>query len=240
MSDTYSPNELYRLENVTLDVARQFGNESSQSQDRIKRVINRAATLVAGNERKWSWMQVNEAFNTVSDKETYSLNQDVRELLQFWKTGENRGTIDRIGPSQFRKYVPDATVYSGVPRMWDEQGVDTNGAKIISLFPIPNGIYEVNYRYFRHLLPVRNDQTNLWAYWGMPPNVIECLIQMTTALMFKGIDDSRYKLERGEAEAMIQDAYSADQVKGNTTIRVPGTDPDNMWSDPMLPPNFGN
>lgn len=239
--DTYAPNELYRLENVTLDVARNYGNESTQMLAKIKRVINQAAILVAGHDRKWSWMLVNDSFNTVSGIENYHLNQDVRDLLLFWKTGENRGTIDRIGTGLFKKYVPDTTVYSGVPRMWDEQGVDTNGAKIISLFPVPGGVYEINYRYFRHLLPLRNDQNDLRSYWGMPPNIIEaCLIPMATALLYKHVDDDRYKTERGEAEAQIELAYGADQQKANTVIRVPGDDPDRFYSDPMLPPNFSN
>lgn len=239
--DTYAPNELYRLENVALDVARNYGNESTLMLAKIKRVINRAAILVAGHDRKWSWMLKNDSFNTVSEKETYSLAQDARDVLHFWKGGENRGKISRIGAQQFRDYVPDATVYSGVPSMWDEQGVDTNGAKVISLFPIPNGVYEVNYRFFRHLLPVRNDQNNLWAYWGMPPNIIEgCLIPMATALLYKGIDDDRYKLERGEAEAQIELAYGADQQKANTRIRIPAMDPElNFVDGPLLPPEYG-
>jgi hypothetical protein len=240
MSDTFEPNELYRLENVVLDVARNFGNESTQSKDRIKRMINRAATRIIGHDRKWSWLYVVDSFETAADVETYSLNQDTRSLLMLWKTGDNRGPIDRIPSRQFRKYVPDESTYSGVPRLWDEAGVDTNGSKVISLFPVPDNTYTVKYQYYRHLLPVRNDQTNLWAYWGMPPNIIEILIQMATALTFKGIDDDRYQTDIAEAEAMIVDAYAADQEKGNTIIRAPAEDPDNFFSDgPMMPWNFG-
>lgn len=241
MSDTFEPNELYRFENVVFDVARQYGNESQLSRDRIGRIVNRAAVLVAGDDRDWSWMHVIDTFTTATGVEEYTLNADVRDILQMWKTGSNRGPIDRIGPKQFRRFVPDTTVYNGVPRMWDDRGVDSSGSKIISLFPIPSGAYTINYQYFKHITPIRNNQVDVRSWWGMPPNVIECVIQMATALTFKGMDDARYKAERAEAEAMVQNAFMADQRKGATVIRVPSEDPDNAFSDgPMLPPTWGN
>lgn len=226
---------------MVLDIARQYGDESTQVKTRIGRLVNRAATLVIGHDRNWSWLKITSSFTTSASTETYSLDKPVRQLLHFYAQGDNRRVIKRIPSTQFRQYVPNPSLYSGLPTMWDEQGVDSTGSKIISLFPVPTAVETIYYQYFRHILPIKQDQQDLWSYWGMPPNVIECVIQMATALMFKGIDDDRYQLERGEAEAMTADAFGADQSKGgNTVIRSPMNDPDAYISgDPMLPPAFG-
>lgn len=192
-----------------------------------------------GGQRTWSWMQVTDSFPTVSGTEEYSLRQDVQVLHELWIQGTNRTLLVRIPTTQRRRFVPDPSQYSGVPTMWDEAGVDTTGAKIVSLFPVPGGVYTVYYRFHKHVLPARQDQQDLRAYWGMPANVIECVIQMATALSFKGIDDDRYQLERGEAETMVDAAYAVDQVKGNTTIRVPANNTDDYHGGPKLPPAFG-
>lgn len=239
MSDTFEPNELYKFENVILDIARQYGNESQKSQDRIARLVNRAATLVVGNNRQWKFLKKVETFTTSSGVSEYTLNTDVDEILLFWKTGSHRGSLTRIPPGQFRKYVPDESVYSGIPNLWDDMGTDSNGSMVVALWPIPSGSVEVKYQYYRRPVPLRNGGDNLIARWGMPPRVIECVIQMATALTFKGIDDARYKAERAEAEAMIQDCFMADQFNGNTEIRVPGRDPDEIiGGGPQLPTNY--
>lgn len=241
MSDTFEPNELYKFENVILDIARQFGNESQKSQDRIARLVNRAMTLVIGANRQWRFLKKVETITTSASVSEYTLNTDVEEILLFWKTGSHRGPLTRIPEGQFRAFVPDESVYTGIPNLWDDEGVDSNGSMVVSFWPIPSGAVEIKYQYYRRLVPLRNPQQNLIAVWGVPPRVIEAIIQMATALTFKGIDDARYKAERAEAEEMAEAYFIADQFNGNTEIRVPAVHPGELiGGGPQLPSNYPN
>ena len=73
----------------------------------------------------------------------------------------------------------------------------------------------------------------------MPPNVIECLIEYATALSWKGIDDRRHTEQLGQAEAMVQDAYSADQENLDTTQRIPFDDSEDLFDEPVFEARFG-
>lgn len=241
MSDVYNPNELYKFENVALDVARTIGNESSQAVDRIKRLINRAATIVGGYDRKWSWLKVvDDTVNTVANDRYVYLPMEVKELLQIWVTGENRQTLDRIPSVEFRRLVPNPEEYTGTPRLYDYEGVDSSGATVLSLYPAPSSVITLGMDYYRHILPIRNDSTNIRSHWGMPPPIIEILISVTAALFWKGIDDERYRQELADAMAEIKEAYGADRNKPGTIIRARADDGnDDLDDGPIYPPRVG-
>lgn len=231
--------QLYRFKDIVFDVATNFGNTSQQAQNRIGRLVNRAAVRIAGGNRRWSWALVKDSFMAASGVEEYSLNQDVGTLQMVWLEGNNRQKLDRIPSRQFRELVPDPINDSGIPRLYDFNGVDSNGCKVITLYPIPSGQVEVFYRYRRLLLPIQNGETNVWARWGMPPNIIECLIEYATALSFKGIDEARHDRQLAQAEAMVLDAYGDDQENMDTRIRIPFDEEMEDEGEVLLPPQFG-
>lgn len=205
----------------------------------MKRLLNRAAVRIAGHNRRWSWLMVKSDFPTTASTEEYSLDQDVGTLQMIWLQGSNRQKLDRIPSRRFRELEPNPTEVTGIPRMYDFNGVDSSGCKVVTLYPIPSSQLTVYYRYRRLLLPIQNDEANVWGTWGMPPNVIEILIEYATALSFKGIDDARHDRQLAQAEAMVLDAYGADQENVDTTVRIPFDDDEGMLSGPRLPSEFG-
>jgi hypothetical protein len=237
MSDP-KQNELFRFKNVVFDVASNFGNTTEQSQTRMARLVNRAATKMTAT-RKWSWLYVKDSFQTVASSEEYSLDQAAGKVQMLWIQDSNRQKLDRIPSRRFRELVPDPANYTGVPRMYDYNGVDSSGCKIVTLYPIPSTVMTIWYRHRRIILPIQNSETNIWSFWGMPPIVIECLIEYATALAFQGIDDARYKSQLQIAEAMTEDAYGEDQENQDTTIQIPFDDHDAYLAGPRLPPEYG-
>jgi len=232
-------NQLYRFKDLAFDVAQNFGNTTQQSQDKAARMLNRAAVRVAGNNRRWTWLMIKDSFHTSQGIEEYSLNQDVAVTQMFWMEGSNRQKLDRIPSARFRELVPNSTEDSGNPRLYDFAGVDSSGCKVVTLWPIPGGDLEIFYRYRRFILPIQDKEANVWGRWGMPPNVMECLIEYATALMFKGVDDRRHNEQLGQAEAMVLDAYAADQENLDTTQRIP-FDHDQFYNDePVFEARFG-
>lgn len=234
-----SQNQLYRFKDLAFDVASNFGNVTDQSQERMCRLINRAAVRIAGNKRRWSWLMTKDYFLTSDGIEEYSLNQDVAIPQMFWMEGANRQKLDRIPSVRFRELVPNSTEDSGNPRLYDYAGVDSSGCKVVTLWPIPSGELEIYYRYRRFTLPIQDKEANVWSRWGMPPNIIECLIEYATALAWKGVDDRRHTEQLLQAEAMVEDAYVADQENLDTTQRIP-FEHDQFYNDePVFEARFG-
>lgn len=234
-----SQNQLYRFKDLAFDVAQNFGNITQQSQDKALRLINRAAVRIAGNNRRWSWLMVKDSFYTSQGVEEYSLNQDVAVVQMLWMQGDNRQKLDRIPSARFRELVPNSTVDGGNPRLYDYAGVDSSGCKVVTLWPLPDSQLEIFYRYRRFIMPIQDKEANVWSRWGMPPNVIECLIEYATALSWKGIDDRRHTEQLGQAEAMVQDAYGADQENLDTTQRIPFDDSEDLFDEPVFEARFG-
>ncbi len=233
-------NELWRFENIAYDVGVNFGNTSTQSLAKMGRFVNRAAQKITTEKnRRWSWLYTKDFITTVSDEGEYSLRQDAGQVLNFWIPGVVQ-KLGRIPTSKFIGLVPDEEADSGTPRMYDWRGVDSNGSKVVFLWPIPSADdLDVYYRFKRFITPIVNVQDNVRAKWGMPPNVIECVTELATALAFKGINDVRYKEQLAIAEAMIEDAYNDDQENPDTTYRMEPFDGGGSDDGPYLGSTFG-
>lgn len=233
--------ELFRLEQIAYDVAFNTGQAgSSQGIDRAMRLINRAAIIIAGHDRRWSWLHVKDSFNTVANTEEYSLNQDVRELTSIWMEGSNRQKLDRIPTTQFTELEPESSSVTGTPRLYDRKGVDSSGCMVISLYPVPSSSIEVFYRYYRHLLPIKNSQADVVSSWGLPINLVPVLIEVATALSYQGLNDTRFNDQFTLAVGSIDNAYAADQSRPDTIYRAKDQAAVlDQYSGGRLPAEFG-
>lgn len=239
MSD-FEPNEIFRFEEVAYDVALIFGMTTDQALARAKRCLNRAMIDLCGHDRRWSWLKTTDFVTTSSGENEYSLNQNVKKIHEVWIKGNNRQKLDRIPTSKFTELVPNEELATGVPRLFDEQGVDSSGAKVMSFYPVPSGEYEIWYRYTRYISPCKDDQKDLRAYWGLPENLLNPLTQKAAAFCMQGTNNSKARELNDEADRLIAEAYAADQARPDTTYRAPMQDEAAMVSTgPMLPPQFG-
>jgi hypothetical protein len=233
--------ELFRLEQLAYDVAFNTGQAgSSQGIDRALRLLNRAGLIIAGHDRRWSWLHVKDSFNTVANQEEYSLNQDVRELTGVWLEGSYRQKLDRIPTTQFNELEPQSSSATGTPRLYDRKGVDSSGCMVISLYPLPTSAIEVFYRYYKHLLPIKNQQADVVSAWGLPPNMVPVLVEVATALSYQGLNDTRFNDQFSLAIGSIDNAYAADQSRPDTVYRAKDQAAMlDMYSEGRLPAEFG-
>jgi hypothetical protein len=236
----YNPNNMFKFEELISDVCEDFGNTSLQARNRAKRMINRGLERIIGHGKRWTWTRVMGEILTSDGEEFYSLEDDCRKPFFFRRTGTNRGKMTCIPDSEFYEAVPDTEDTSGVPEMWSPDGVDSNGAYQVRFYPIPDGEYTVKYKYERGIIPLRNDADDVRAVSGLPGHMREVLLKMSSALMFKGIDDARYNDDMAEAVAMVNAAYADDQENADREIRAPARSNVDQMDDswPRLPSNF--
>lgn len=238
--NTPDDHEFFRISQIAYDVGLIFGSTTDQGMARCKRSIYRAALSLAGNDRRWSWLKTKDSFNTVSSQREYSIREDVKFIHQMWMEGVNRQRIDRIPTSQFVEQVPNPELSTGIPRLFDEEGVDSTGAPVISLYPVPASALEVKYRFTRDILPFKDDSNDIRVIWGMPPRLLEALTQKAAALAIQGTNSQKFRELDALAESLIEDAYAADQAKPYTTYRAPMIEGRDAISDgPQLPPTYG-
>lgn len=234
-------NELFRFSEIAYDVGLIFGSTTDQGLDRAKRCINRAAIAMTSRGKRWNWLRVKDSVLTTLGEEEYSLPEDFRKEEMFWIQGSNRQKLDRISSRRARELAPDQTIASGVPRLYDFNGVDSSGCRILTLYPNPSasGI-EVFFRYSRHVMPIRDDAKDVRATWGMPPDVIEALTQKASALAIQGVNSARYFQMNKEADTLIQELYDDDQSHPDATYQaemIGSTDGRND-GDPAFPSNY--
>lgn len=196
---------------------------------------------IAGHDRRWTWLKTVDSFNTIVGTREYSLRRDTKlPIHQMWMEGINRQRIDRIPTSQFVEQVPNPELATGLPRLFDEEGVDSSGAPVVSLYPIPSTIVEVKYRFTRQILPASDPSQDVRVVWGLPVNMLEVLTQNAAAMAMQGTNSSNYFQVKGTARQLTEEAYAADQAKPHTSFRAPMiSDRDSVQDGPMLPPAFG-
>jgi hypothetical protein len=237
---TYDPSERFTFLEIATVVAENFGSTSAQSITRCKKLVNRAAERLVGHGRKWSWTKITDTFDTVADQAEYSLNDDVRKPFLFALTGSTRGKLECMPDRSFVEAVPDADETSGSPTLWRLDGVDSNGQVQIALWPVPDAVYTVQYKYWKQMEPMVEDDDDVRSKMGLPAHMLEVLIQIATALSFKGIDDARYNDDMAEAMAMLDAAYADDQDNPDVTIRAPERTRDELTDgEPIYPSNYG-
>lgn len=239
MSTTPESYELFRLENIAYDVALNFGNVGDVALARMQRLVQRAMFLVAGHDRRWSWLEARDSIVTVSAQEEYSLSELVREVESFWIEESNRQKLSRIPTNYFQELVPMPTDASGAPRMYDFRGVDSSGNKVVSFYPIPDDAIEIFYRFSKQIVPVKNVQQDIRQAWGIPANIASVVIETATALAYQGVNDARYQNQLALCTAMIDAAYAADQSHPDTTYRARLQAGNTHADGPLLGPLYG-
>lgn len=239
--DELDPDELFQFGNVVFDAASIFGSTTDQAIARVRRCVNRAMIDINRKNRRWSWLKQIYSFNTVANQRIYSLDPTVKKIQQVWITGISRQRIDRIPTTKFVELVPNPELATGIPRLYDFEGVDSNGAIQISLYPMPGSLYPINVGHTKKIMPIKEDTTDVRSWWGMPDNLLSALTQKSAAYACQGINNSKYSELDMAAEALIEDEYAADQENPQTSFRAPMGDEFSMIADgPMLPPTFGN
>lgn len=234
------PSDIFRFGNIAYDVGVIFGSTTDQGLARCKRAINRAMLDITRKDRRWSWLRTVWELNTAQGVREYSLDVSLKKIHQIWVTGLSRQKIDRIPTGKFVELVPNPEQSQGIPRLYDLEGVDSQGAIVASFYPVPSGVYLIKYRGTKKALPIREDETDVRAWWGMPDSLHEALLQKAAALACQGVNNAKYTELNAAAEALIEDEYASDQASPGTTYRAPmGDDWDAMSDGPMLPPQYG-
>lgn len=238
---TPGDNEFFRISNIAFDVGLIFGSTTDQGIARARRCIFRAALDIVGHDRRWTWLKTKDSILTIAQTSEYSLRDDVNELLpQMWMEGATAGPIRRVPSTEFVQRVPDPSTTFGNPCLFDEQGVDSSGSRVISLYPIPSSQLEIFYRFSRTLMPFSDDSNDIRVIWGMPPKLLNPLTQKAAALASQGVSSTKYVELTKLADSMIEEAYAADQAKPNTEYRAPmHGERDHFTEWPQLPPRFG-
>jgi hypothetical protein len=233
--------ELFRFLDIAYDVGLNFGSTTDQGLDRAKRCLNRAATQLAGHDRRWSWLRVKDSILTVQGEPEYSLPPDFRKEEQFWIQEGSRRKLGRISTALKTELVPDAELRTGIPSLYDFEGVDSVGSRVATFWPCPSeDDIEIWFRYSRFILPIRDDQKSLRASWGMPPNIIEVLVQKASALAIQGINSDKYFALNNAADAQIAEAYAADQSHPDATYQARLVGEGRPAQEgPLLPPEYG-
>lgn len=231
--------EMFRIENIAFDVGQIFGATTDQGIARARRCVYRAALYIAGQNRRWKWLKTKDSFLTIASTQEYSLRDDVKVLHQMWMEGATRGVIHRIPTTEKVRRITSPSETSGNPYLFDEEGVDSSGAPVISLWPVPASAIEVFYRFTRDILPPTDPSDEIMSYWGMPRRMLEPLTQKAAALCIEGVNSVRFDKLNGLAEALIEDAYAADQESTLTTFRAPmNGGRGDVYGDVQLPPQF--
>lgn len=229
-----------KLSDVAFDVGLILGSTTAQGLAKSARLVNRAMRDIAGHDRRWSWLKGTDSFNTVAGQNEYSLPLYVRKEHLFWIPNNSRQKLDRIPERRFRELSPNPILAQGIPRLYGFEGVDSQGCIIISLYPVPNVILEVDYTFARRIVSIPDASMEITPFWGVPDDMYECLVNKAAALGMDGIDDERVTQFRMKAEQDVLDAYAADQSHPDTTYRAPMNGVDDLLSEgPMLPAEFG-
>lgn len=237
---TPDDNELFRFGEVAFDVAQIFGVTTEQGLTRARRALNRAMIDIAGHDRKWSWLRTKSSLFTIAEVEEYSLEREVRaDISHFWMEGATRGKIYRVPTGKLVKAIPDQSGYSGNPSLFDYQGVDSSGCVVVSFFPTPASRLEIFYRFTRQIKPLSEPDKDIRSAWGIPQDMLEVLTQRAAALMVQGVNSERFKEMNASSRMLIDEAYSADQSRTNTTYRASMQGQhDSIADGPVLPPEF--
>jgi len=176
------------------------------------------------SREQWNWLFTSSTFATVASTQTYSLASDVLTPLSFRNETENHVIIIK-STQDVDAADPDASI-TGDPRWAAINGIDSNGAIQVSLYPIPDGVDTIAYRYYRQIpeFTEANDADSLDQYY---PLVIQPALIYGISSLYrqeKG-DDQGAMIDRNEMERIISIASRQNaSVQGNRTYRMKRSD----------------
>ena len=240
MSESPQMDSLDSIWGVAYDVGEILGSTNKQGMQRALRLVNRAAIEIAGHDKRWSWLRGYDTFQTICDQFTYSLPTYVKKEHLMWMEGRSRQKLDRIPERRFRELAPNPKLAKGIPRLYGFEGVDSEGAIMIFLYPVPNLVLTIHFDFAKRIVPAPSPNIAFTQWWGMPNQMREILVKKAASIGLEAVDDERAPTWKQDVEAMIQEAYASDQSHPDTTYRAPMNEVDDMLSDgPMLPASYG-
>ena len=172
------------------------------------------------SREQWNWLFKSATFNTVADTRTYSLETDVLTPLSFRNITENHVIIVQ-STQDIDAADPDSST-DGDPRFVAINGIDTNGAIQVTLYPTPDGVDSIGYRYYRQIpeFVELEDNNSINQYY--PPVIQPALIYGISSLFKqeKG-DDQGAGVDRNEMERVLAIASRQNlSVQGNRKFRM--------------------
>jgi len=176
------------------------------------------------SREQWNWLFKSATFNTVADTRTYSLETDVLTPLSFRNITENHVIIVQ-STQDIDAADPDSST-DGDPRFVAINGIDTNGAIQVTLYPTPDGVDSIGYRYYRQIPEFVEAEDNNSINQYYPPVIQPALIYGITSLFKqeKG-DDQGATVDRNEMERVLAIASRQNlSVQGNRKFRMRRSD----------------
>tara|TARA_Y100000592_G_C5442614_1_gene304226 strand:- start:173 stop:871 length:699 start_codon:yes stop_codon:yes gene_type:complete len=176
------------------------------------------------SREQWNWLFKSATFNTVADTRTYSLETDVLTPLSFRNITENHVIIVQ-STQDIDAADPDSST-DGDPRFVAINGIDTNGAIQVTLYPTPDGVDSIGYRYYRQIPDFVEAEDNNSINQYYPPVIQPALIYGISSLFKqeKG-DDQGAGVDRNEMERVLAIASRQNlSVQGNRKFRMRRSD----------------
>ena len=176
------------------------------------------------SREQWNWLFKSATFNTVADTRTYSLETDVLTPLSFRNITENHVIIVQ-STQDIDAADPDSST-NGDPRFVAINGIDTNGAIQVTLYPTPDGVDSIGYRYYRQIpdFVELEDNNSINQYY---PQVIQPALIYGISSLFKQEkgDDQGAGVDRNEMERVLAIASRQNlSVQGNRKFRMRRSD----------------
>ena len=184
-----------------------------------RQYLNISAKEIAARH-KWNWLFKSSSFNTVASTQKYSLASDALQPLSFRNTTEDH-TMAIISSQDLDANDPNHTE-DGDASYVVMDGVDSSGYIQVSLYPTPDSIDTVAYRYYATIpeFSSSDDNNSLDPY--VAPVVQPALVYLITShyKQEKG-DDQGSLLDRNNAERVIAGALRANlYIEGNRQFRM--------------------
>ena len=200
-----------------------LNSNSSTFKDGARTYLNMVGKDVQSRE-KWNWLFKASTFNTGASTQTYSLASNALTPLSFRNTTEDHVII--VMSSQDLDAADPNHSIDGDPRWVIIDGVDSNGLVQVSLYPTPDGVDTIAYRYYASVpdFTASDDTNSLDGYYS--PVVQPALVYGVSALykQEKG-DDQGSLVDRQEMERVLGVASRQNaNVQGNRTYRMRRSD----------------
>ncbi len=200
-----------------------LNSNASTFKDGARTYLNMVGKDIQSRE-KWNWLFKSSTFNTVASTQTYSLASDALTPLSFRNTTEDH-TIIVMSSQDLDAADPNHST-DGDPRWVIIDGVDSNGLVQVSLYPTPDGVDTIAYRYYASVpdFTASDDTNSLDGYYS--PVVQPALVYGVSALykQEKG-DDQGSMIDRQEMERVLGVASRQNaNVQGNRTYRMRRSD----------------
>ena len=230
--------------NVIEDIQSRFGDSSVETLTDIRRWLPQVLVNI-WSTRRWKFAQKEGTITTVADTESYTLDTDVPFTGLYSVVNDTSTQIVRLVSDRTFDEIYPATATTGSPYLYRLWGAASQLPKL-QLYPIPDGVYSLTYRYNRTTTVVdletsSTQTTNDALTPDLPQNYRELLVLGVLARLEKKDEnpnanvtqaafDQLLNAMRKEYEATVgqfEVLRSEDEAFGNQIPVV------------QFPPNFG-